>query len=81
MDTTPPLDLASTPTRLSTLAPTIRSANGALVFTETVRAANHAINRLDTELGIEIITGDKISVRYVDNRFVTDSREISIELR
>lgn len=43
---------------LSTLAPTIRSASGALVFTETVRAANHAINRLDTELGIEIITGD-----------------------
>ena len=43
---------------LTTLAPTIRDAHGALVFTETVRAANHAINRLDTEVGIEIITGD-----------------------
>ena len=43
---------------LSTLAPTLRDAEGALVFTETVRAANHAINRLDGELSIEIITGD-----------------------
>ncbi len=43
---------------LTTLAPTIATANGALVFTETVKAANHAINRLDTELSIEIITGD-----------------------
>jgi RNA polymerase primary sigma factor len=43
---------------LTTLAPTIRNAAGALVFTETVRAANHAINRLDSELSIEIITGD-----------------------
>jgi len=43
---------------LTTLAPTIRDADGALVFTETVKAANHAINRLDTELDIEIITGD-----------------------
>ena len=43
---------------LTTLAPTIRDAAGALVFTETVKAANHAINRLDSELSIEIITGD-----------------------
>ena len=43
---------------LTTLAPTIRTANGSLVFTETVKAANHAINRLDTELSIDIITGD-----------------------
>lgn len=43
---------------LSALAPTIRNAAGALVFTETVRAANHAINRLDDELSIEIITGE-----------------------
>lgn len=43
---------------LTTLAPTIANADGALVFTETVKAANHAINRLDTELSIEIITGD-----------------------
>ena len=32
---------------LGSLAPAIRDADGALVFTETVRAANHAINRLD----------------------------------
>jgi RNA polymerase primary sigma factor len=43
---------------LTTLAGTMRDADGALVFTETVKAANHAINRLDTELDIEIITGD-----------------------
>lgn len=43
---------------LGALAPTIKGAHGALVFTETVRAANHAINRLDTEIDIEIITGD-----------------------
>ena len=43
---------------LTTLAPTLRRAEGALVFTETVRAANHAINRLDGELRIEIITGE-----------------------
>src|SRR5690349_17852894 len=32
---------------LGKLAPAIKDAEGALVFTETVRAANHAINRLD----------------------------------
>ena len=32
---------------LGGLAPAIKAADGALVFTETVRAANHAINRLD----------------------------------
>ena len=32
---------------LGHLADAIREAHGALVFTETVRAANHAINRLD----------------------------------
>ena len=32
---------------LGSLAPAIKDAEGALVFTETVRAANHAINRLD----------------------------------
>ena len=32
---------------LGSLAPAIKDADGALVFTETVRAANHAINRLD----------------------------------
>ncbi|MGI9600425.1 MAG: DEAD/DEAH box helicase [Acidimicrobiales bacterium] len=37
---------------------TIRHSDGTLLFTETVRAANHAINRLDPVVGIEIITGD-----------------------
>ena len=37
---------------LGSLAPAIRDADGALVFTETVRAANHAINRLDP-LGVD----------------------------
>ena len=31
--------------------------DGALVFTETVRAANHAINRLDPLVSIDLITG------------------------
>ena len=39
------------------LAPAIRDADGALVFTETVRAANHAINRLDPLVSIDLITG------------------------
>ncbi len=43
---------------LTALAATLRRAQGALVFTETVRAANHAINRLESELSIEVITGD-----------------------
>ncbi len=43
---------------LTTLAPSLREADGALVFTETVKAANHAINRLDSELDIDIITGE-----------------------
>ncbi len=42
---------------LGSLAPAIKSADGALVFTETVRAANHAINRLDPFVSIELITG------------------------
>jgi RNA polymerase primary sigma factor len=42
---------------LGTLAPAIRDAHGALVFTETVRAANHAINRLDPLVSIDLITG------------------------
>jgi RNA polymerase primary sigma factor len=39
------------------LAPAIKDAEGALVFTETVRAANHAINRLDPLVAVELITG------------------------
>jgi hypothetical protein len=42
---------------LGRLAPAIRSAHGALLFTETVRAANHAINRLDPLVSIDLITG------------------------
>ncbi len=42
---------------LGNFAPAIKAAHGALVFTETVRAANHAINRLDPLVAIELITG------------------------
>ena len=42
---------------LGSLAPAIREADGALVFTETVRAANHAINRLDPHVSLDLITG------------------------
>ena len=42
---------------LGSLASAIRDAHGALVFTETVRAANHAINRLDPHVSIDLITG------------------------
>ncbi len=42
---------------LGRLAPAIKDADGALVFTETVRAANHAINRLDPHVAVELITG------------------------
>jgi hypothetical protein len=35
----------------------IKDAEGALVFTETVRAANHAINRLDPHIAVDVITG------------------------
>lgn len=42
---------------LGSLAPAIKEADGALVFTETVRAANHAINRLDPHVSIDLITG------------------------
>lgn len=42
---------------LGSLARGIKDAEGALVFTETVRAANHAINRLDPHVAVELITG------------------------
>jgi superfamily II DNA or RNA helicase len=42
---------------LGSLATAIEGADGALVFTETVRAANHAINRLDPHVSIDVITG------------------------
>lgn len=43
---------------LSRFAPLIQEAAGSLLFTQTVKAANHAINRLDPLLNIEIITGE-----------------------
>jgi superfamily II DNA or RNA helicase len=42
---------------LGRLAPAIKAADGSLLFTETVRGANHAINRLDPHVAIELITG------------------------
>ena len=42
---------------LGSLAPVIKDAEGALVFTETVRGANHAINRLDPHVSVDLITG------------------------
>jgi RNA polymerase primary sigma factor len=42
---------------LGTFAHVIKTAKGSLIFTETVRAANHAIVRLDPHVDIEIITG------------------------
>jgi RNA polymerase primary sigma factor len=42
---------------LGRLAPAIGAADGTLLFTETVRGANHAINRLDPLVDIELITG------------------------
>lgn len=62
---------------LGALAPTIKSAQGSLVFTETVRAANHAINRLDTEIDIEIITGD--TSRTMREEILTGLRDGSLD--
>lgn len=42
---------------LGELASMIADADGALIFTETVRAANHAINRLDPHVAIDLMTG------------------------
>ena len=42
---------------LGGFADVIAQAEGSLIFTETVRAANHAIVRLDPHIDIEIITG------------------------
>lgn len=42
---------------LGRLAPAIKAADGVLVFTETVRGANHAINRLDPHVDIDLMTG------------------------
>jgi len=54
---------------LGRFAPVIGAAEGALLFTETVRAANHAINRLDPLVNIELITG---STARRDRRVILD---------
>ncbi|MFN0027606.1 MAG: DEAD/DEAH box helicase [Acidimicrobiales bacterium] len=54
---------------LGRFAPVIADAEGALLFTETVRAANHAINRLDPLVNIELITG---STARRDRRMILD---------
>ncbi len=57
---------------LTKLAPSIRAADGSLLFTETVRASNHAINRLDPVVSIEIITGE--TPRTDRERILTEFR-------
>lgn len=57
---------------LTSLANTMHHAEGALVFTETVKAANHAINRLDEEISIEIITGE--TSRQAREKILADLR-------
>jgi RNA polymerase primary sigma factor len=59
---------------LGTLAPAIKDADGALVFTETVRAANHAINRLDPLVSIDVITG---STARTQRREILDDLRVS----
>ena len=58
---------------LSNFAPVILDASGTLIFTQTIKAANHAINRLDPLLGIEIITGD--TARSERETILTDLRD------
>ena len=57
---------------LGLLAQAIRDADGALVFTETVRGANHAINRLDPLVSIDLITGS--TARHQRRRILDDLR-------
>lgn len=58
---------------LGRLAPAIKSADGSLVFTETVRGANHAINRLDPHVAIDLITGS--TARSQRKSILTDLRQ------
>ena len=57
---------------LGSLAHAIREADGALVFTETVRGANHAINRLDPLVSIDLITGS--TARHRRRKILDDLR-------
>ena len=67
-------DLSGKYELLGDLAPAIKDADGALVFTETVRAANHAINRLDPLLSIDLITG---STARAQRRDILDDLRVS----
>ena len=57
---------------LGRLAPAIKVADGSLLFTETVRGANHAINRLDPLVAIELITGS--TARHHRTAILSDLR-------
>ncbi|NNE96846.1 MAG: DEAD/DEAH box helicase [Acidimicrobiales bacterium] len=58
---------------LGIFADPINISDGSLLFTETVRAANHAINRLDPHTTIEIITGE--TPRREREKILSDFRE------
>jgi superfamily II DNA or RNA helicase len=62
---------------LGRLAEAIRDAHGALVFTETVRAANHAINRLDPLVSIDLITGS--TARRQRREILGDLRDLRLD--
>src|SRR4051812_3404919 len=62
---------------LGSLAPAIKDADGALVFTETVRAANHAINRLDPLVSIDVITGS--TARAQRREILDDLRDSKLD--
>jgi RNA polymerase primary sigma factor len=58
---------------LGIFADPINHSDGSLLFTETVRAANHAINRLDPHTTIEIITGE--TPRREREKILSDFRD------
>src|SRR6185369_6377113 len=64
--------------RLGRLAPAIKGAEGALVFTETVRAANHAINRLDPHVAVDLITGS--TARRQRREILDDLRDRKLDV-
>ena len=63
---------------LGNLAPAIKDADGALVFTETVRAANHAINRLDPLVSVDLITGS--TARRQRREILDDLRDRKLDV-
>ena len=63
---------------LGNLAPAIKDADGALVFTETVRAANHAINRLDPLVSVDLITGS--TARRQRREILDDLRDNKLDV-